>query len=257
MQWRISAGGLARKDGRLYFPTAGGLAIVNPSNLFKDEIPPQVVVERVLVDNKEVSFDKPIVVPPGKGQLEFEFTAPSFIAPDKIQFRYMLEGFDNDWTQAGTRRVAYYTNIPHGKYRFRVRAGTESGGARTARVYHSHFSLTFTRPPAFTMFIVVSGLSLFAAVYRLRVSQLKMREQKLGSYWSTNEHQRCRRARHNYAVRGMSWNFVSRNEQASSCTPIKPWKKKSACDGARKNNSSWLRKRRRRPAGLRAISSPT
>ncbi len=171
--------GWRAKDGVLYFPTTGGLAVVNPSNLFKDEIPPQVVIERVLVQDKEVSFDKPVIVPPGKGQLQFEFTAPSFIAPDKIQFRYMLEGFDNDWVQAGTRRVAYYTNIPHGKYRFRVRAGADelwsTNGAGVSLTLKPYFYQT----TSFTVFIVFSGLSLFVGVYRLRVSQLKVREQKL------------------------------------------------------------------------------
>ncbi len=171
--------GWRAQDGRLYFPTTGGLAVVNPSNLFKDEIPPQVVIERVLVQDKEVPFDKTVVVPPAKGQLQFEFTAPSFIAPDKIQFRYMLEGFDNDWIQAGTRRVAYYTNIPHGKYHFRVRAGAgelwSTNGAGVALTLQPYFYQT----TSFTVFMVFSGLSVFAAVYRLRVSQLKVREQKL------------------------------------------------------------------------------
>ncbi|MBV9405120.1 MAG: hypothetical protein JO211_07230, partial [Acidobacteriaceae bacterium] len=167
------------RDGRLLFPTTGGLAVVDPKNLFKDEVAPHVVVERVLVDNKEVQFDKPLVIPPGKGQLDFEFTAPSFIAPEKIQFRYMLEGFDKDWTQAGTRRVAYYTNIPHGEYRFQVRAGTDEMWSTNSPVIALTLKPYFYQTKSFTIFSIILGVSLCALVYRVRVRQLKLREQKL------------------------------------------------------------------------------
>ncbi len=171
--------GWRSKEGRLYFPTTRGVAIVNPSNLLKNEVPPQVVVERVLVDNKDAPFDKPVVARPGKGQLEFEFTAPSFRAPAKIQFRYMLEGFDKDWTQAGTRRVAYYTNIPHGDYRFRVRASNgdlwSKSDAAVSLTLEPHLYETKT----FLLLIGLSVVSLCVATYRLRVNQLKVRERKL------------------------------------------------------------------------------
>ncbi len=171
--------GWRANDGRLYFPTNAGVAVINPSDLFKEEVPAQVLVERVLVDNKDVPLNKPIVIPPGKGQLEFEFTAPSFIAPDKIQFRYMLEGFDKDWTQAGTRRVAYYTNIPHGEYRFRVRASVGDMWATNAPVVSLSLQPYLWQTTGFTIFVGIAGVSLCAAAYRLRVSRLKMREQKL------------------------------------------------------------------------------
>ncbi|MGA8026029.1 MAG: two-component regulator propeller domain-containing protein [Bryobacteraceae bacterium] len=170
--WRMA-------DGRLCFPTSNGLAIVNPSNLIGNKTPPPVVLERVLVDNRSVPFDKSVIIPPGKGQLEFQFTAPSFIAPEKIQFRYILEGFDRDWTQSGNRRVAYYTNIPHGEYRFRVRAGSDdvwnNDGPAISLVLEPHFYQT----KIFRVISFIAVLWLFVAAYRLRVSQLKAREQKL------------------------------------------------------------------------------
>ena len=171
--------GLRARDGRLYFPTTNGVAVVDPRNLFKNNVPPQVVIERVLVDNKEVPFDKSIVIPPGKGQLEFEFTAPSFIAPEKIQFRYMLEGFDKDWTQAGARRVAYYTNIPHGEYRFRIRAGVDELWSTKSPVITLTLQPYFYQTTTFTVLAVFAVVSLFALAYRVRVSQLKAREQRL------------------------------------------------------------------------------
>ena len=171
--------GWRARDGRLYFPTTGGLAVVNPFSLVKNRVPPEVVVQRVLVNNKESLFDKPIVVPPGKGDLEIQFTAPSFVAPEKMQFRYMLEGYENEWTEAGTRRVAYYTNIPHGEYHFRVRAGSEdvwsTNDAGVSVTLQPHYYQT----KGFIVFVGLLAVSFCAAAYRLRVSQLKMRERKL------------------------------------------------------------------------------
>lgn len=168
------------RDGRLCFPTMRGLAIVNPSNLVKNQLPPPVVLERVLVDNKNLSFKKPLVLPPGKGQLEFQFTAPSFVAPQKVQFRYILEGFDKDWTQAGTRRVAYYTNIPPGEYHFRVVACNNdqvwsTNGAVLSLTLQPHYYQT----TGFDFFIALMVLSICAAAYGWRVNQLKMREETL------------------------------------------------------------------------------
>lgn len=168
------------RDGRLCFPTMKGLAMVNPSRMVKNQLPPTVVLERVLVNNKDFPFKKPLVLPPGKGQLEFQFTATSFIAPEKVQFRYMLEGFDKDWTQAGTRRVAYYTNMPPGLYQFRVIACNNDGvwstkGAVLSLTLQPHYYQT----TAFDLFLALMVLSLGAGAYGWRVNQLKMREETL------------------------------------------------------------------------------
>lgn len=171
--------GWRTKDGRLYFPTGGGLAIVNPYALVKNGVPPQPILERVSVNNKDVPLDKPVVVPPGKGQLEFQFTAPSFIAPGKIQFRYMLEGFDKDWTQAGGRRTAYYTNIPHGEYRFRVVAGNDEAWSKNEAAVALTLQPHLYETKTFLFLIGLAILSLCGGAYRFRVSQLKLSEQKL------------------------------------------------------------------------------
>src|ERR1700761_2321250 len=170
--WRTSS-------GQLCFPTSGGLAMVDPANLANNVLPPPVVLERVVVDNREVAADQPLTLPPGKGQLEFQFTAPSFIAPAKLQFRYMLEGFDKDWNQAGGRRVAYYTNIPHGDYRFRVLAGNDRGWSERGPALAIDLEPHYYQTTAFFVLIAVVGFTLCAAAYRFRVKQLKAREQKL------------------------------------------------------------------------------
>ncbi len=125
--------GWRTREGRLWFPTMKGVSYVDPRHLKIDRVPPPVAIERVVIDQKSVAPDMALRIPPGKGQLDFEFTAPSLVASDKIRFEYMLEGFDKDWVDAGTRRVAYYTNIPPGEYRFRVIACNKDGVWNTHR----------------------------------------------------------------------------------------------------------------------------
>jgi signal transduction histidine kinase len=173
--------GWASRDGRLLFPTMkGGLAIVDPGRLKTNQVVPPVAVERVSVDRVEFNPNRPFRAKPGKGQLEFEFSALSFVSPEKIRFRYKLEGFDKDWVEAGTRRAAYYTNIAPGDYRFTVIACNNDGVWNSAGA-----SVPFTLAPHFyetPIFIavclgVLAALSL--AAYRLRINHLIANEKKL------------------------------------------------------------------------------
>jgi PAS domain S-box-containing protein len=141
---------------------------------------PQILVERITADKHEVANDGAMVLPPGKGQLEFGYTATSFIEPQRTRFKYMLEGFDKDWTDAGDRRTAYYTNIPPGQYRFRVIACNADGvwsptEASIAFVLRPHFYQT-------AVFNTMAGLGLLGlllAAYRMRVGQLRAQKRKL------------------------------------------------------------------------------
>ncbi len=112
-------------DGRLWFPTVKGAVVVDPRLAGIGDSPPAALLEQVLVDGREIRFDRDLEVPPARGNLEFRYSAPNFQSPQKTAFKYKLEGFDPGWVDAGTRRVAYYTNIPPGDYTFRVIASNE------------------------------------------------------------------------------------------------------------------------------------
>lgn len=143
------APGAARsRDGRLWFPMRTGLAVVHPDRVQPNRIPPQLIIERVLADGRKLDLpggrewlqddnavrrlgarpaEDPLPLPLGHRKLELGFTAVSFIAPESVSFRYRLEGWDEDWVDAGTQRNAVYSRLPPGQYRFHVTACNNAG----------------------------------------------------------------------------------------------------------------------------------
>jgi ligand-binding sensor domain-containing protein/signal transduction histidine kinase len=106
-------------DGRLWFPTTKGIAIVDPTDVTINREPPPVVIEEFTVDGI-VETQPGAQVPPGKQRFELRYTGLSFAAPDRVRFRYKLDGLESDWVDAGTRRVAQYSYLKPGKYSFHV-----------------------------------------------------------------------------------------------------------------------------------------
>lgn len=118
------------RDGRLWFATPKGLEEVDPEHFPVNTLPPPVAVVRFADDDRDRDLPNAngsIRVEAGHNHFQIEYAGLSFVAPQKVHYRYMLEGFDKGWTDAGTRRVAYYTNIPPGTYTFRVQAANNDG----------------------------------------------------------------------------------------------------------------------------------
>ena len=118
--WKMS-------DGKLWFATIKGVAAVDPDHLALNSLPPPIVIEQVRIDDQAAPTQASIKVAAGSTRFDFYYTAPSFIAPENVRFRYKLEGFDRDWVDGGNRRVAYYTNLRPGTYKFRVMAANNDG----------------------------------------------------------------------------------------------------------------------------------
>jgi diguanylate cyclase (GGDEF)-like protein len=119
--------GWKTRDGRLWFPTLRGAAVIDPARLRSNRVEPPVVVEEAFSDSQRMARSGTVRLPPGRSRFEFRYTALSFAAPEKVVFRYRLEGFDHDWVDAGPRRTAFYTNLPSGDFRFRVVARNDDG----------------------------------------------------------------------------------------------------------------------------------
>ena len=166
--------------GRLWFATTAGVASVDPSRSQIRTRAPQVLIEQVLFNGAPQPLDKPIAVGPGSGNLEIHFTAPDFVAPQRIHFRYRLRGSDTDWVDVGARREAYYTKLPPGDYRFEVQDSiedrnwsTESAQIKIALQPH------FWQTELFRGLCILLFLLLCGAVYRLRVRYLVDRNREL------------------------------------------------------------------------------
>src|SRR5262245_30178192 len=115
------------RDGRMWFPTFDGIAVVDPEAVTFNDVPPPVVIEHVMLDREELDVRLPIEVRPGKDNLEIHYAGLSFIKPEHMQFKYKLEGLDKDWVDAGNRRAAYFSHLAGGEYVFRVIAANSDG----------------------------------------------------------------------------------------------------------------------------------
>ncbi len=114
-------------DGRLWFAGIKGIVMIDPPNVAANALPPPVHIEAVTVDGKPSRVTDGTEFPPGLMQWEFKYTALSLVSAKQVLFRYRLEGFDKDWIFAGTRRTAYYSQLPPGSYDFRVIASNNDG----------------------------------------------------------------------------------------------------------------------------------
>ena len=119
--------GIRARDGKLWFPTQDGVAVIDPEAITTNPQPPPVMIEKFLLDRAPVAFDRPVRIEPDQENLEIGYTALSFVNSEHIKFKYKLEGLDQDWIDAGTRRAAYYSHVPPGAYVFKVIAANSDG----------------------------------------------------------------------------------------------------------------------------------
>ncbi|MFL5344029.1 MAG: two-component regulator propeller domain-containing protein [Hyalangium sp.] len=174
--------GLVSSDGRLWFPTIRGAVVYDPNKPWHHQaLPaPKVLFEELLVDTRRVPLSGESRIPVGEGQVELHYTAPSLRDPQALRFRFRLEGVDTDWVEAGARRVAYYTHLPPGQYRFRVQVEPPLGAAEP-----SEATLSFFLAPRLYQrwgFRVACGLLAMlavAGVVWLRVHRVRRREREL------------------------------------------------------------------------------
>jgi signal transduction histidine kinase/streptogramin lyase len=155
-------------DGHLWFATPKGVVEVDPAHFPINTVPPPVALERFAVDDVSEALHatgSPMRIPAGHVHFEFDYAGLSFIAPQKVRYRYKLEGFDKDWTEAGARRTAYYTTIPPGRYTFRVQAANNDGLWSTEGA-----ALTFELRPRFYQTLWFYALLLLAAAALIAIA---------------------------------------------------------------------------------------
>ena len=160
-------------DGKLWFLPLDGVSVVDPHRLPFNKLPPPLYVEQIVADGKTYAAVSGLRLPPRVRDLSIDFTALSFVAPEKVRFRFKLEGQDKDWREVVNDRQVHYTNLPPKHYEFRVLACNNSG------VWNEEGAvLDFVIPPAwyqtnwFSAACVAAFLGMIWGIHQLRVRQL-------------------------------------------------------------------------------------
>lgn len=160
-------------DGRLRFSTDNGLAWIDPARISKNMVPPPVSIRSLDTEAKKYETSAPLNLPSGTASLQIEYTALSLSVPERVRFRYKLEGVDEDWQDGGARREAFYNSLHPGKYRFRLIASNNDG------IWNDEgATLDFSIAPAwyqtnrFRVMCLAAGLFAVWSLYRLRVRQI-------------------------------------------------------------------------------------
>lgn len=180
--------GCKTRDGRFWFPTVEGIAMIDPNHIKTSTLEPSIIIEKMVADGEtihihnKVKKDEHIRLAPGNERLQFYYTAVSFINSQKMKFKSRLVGYDSDWIDMGSARTATYTRLSPGNYIFEVIGSNPDGiWNDEGTAFSFYLAPRFTQTPWFyfsaALFILVSAFLL----YRFRVRQLRAREKELSS----------------------------------------------------------------------------
>jgi diguanylate cyclase (GGDEF)-like protein len=162
------------RDGRLWFTTMGGLAMIAPARLDHARPAPKVLIEALVADGEERPGPG-VTLRPGTEHVRIRYTAPTFAEPEELRFRYEMEGLDRGWVDAGDRRDAFYTNLPAGRYRFRVEARDGDGPWAAAAPIDLTVETPFFQTPLFALVAAIAVAVILVGADRLRLRRLESR----------------------------------------------------------------------------------
>jgi ligand-binding sensor domain-containing protein len=167
-------------NGQILFCSLKGLVVVSPASRTMNQQIPPVYIEQVLINKQEKPVDRPPDLPPGSGELEIHYTALSFVAPEKVQFKYRLEGIDAGWVDAGQRRFAHYASLPPGSYRFQVIACNNDGvWNQTGASYSFRLPPRFYQTFWFPALLLLAFAGLAGGGYVLKIKRIEAHEREL------------------------------------------------------------------------------
>jgi signal transduction histidine kinase/ligand-binding sensor domain-containing protein len=241
----IALGGTRTSDGRLWFTTIRGLAILDPSVPRRPAPAPAVHLVNMIADGRSVDLFAPARLEPGSGRLQIHYDGIHLNAPERVRYSYRLEGLDKDWVRAGNRRTAGYNSLGHGRYRFVVRAeAPDAPSAETSFAFEllPHFYETFW----FRMACAAPLLGTFWAAYRLRL-------RSIGNRFALVLEERARLAReiHDTLAQGFV-GISSQLDAVAMCMPAEESPARKYLDIAQRMARHSLTEARRSVMDLRA-----
>jgi len=171
--------GSTDRQGRIWFPTQRGVVVIDPQAMPINTQPPPVVITQASVANQLVDPGTAIEIRSGPTALEVQFAALTFVRPEHSRFRYMMEGLDDDWTDAGTERSAHYAQLPYGNFHFRVIAANRDGvwnteGARIAIVVVP----PFWRTQWFAALMMIAAVAAALAGHTWRMQRIRGEQER-------------------------------------------------------------------------------
>jgi signal transduction histidine kinase/ligand-binding sensor domain-containing protein len=244
------------RDGRVWLLTQDGLTVVDPAHLPFNRVVPPVHVERVVADRVAYDARAGLRLPPLSRDIEVDYTALSFSVPGKVRFKYMLEGRDGAWIEAGTNRRALYADLPPGDYRFRVVASNDSG-VWNGRGDALAFSIApaWWQTNAFRVSLAAGIVLLLYALYRLRLAHMA-RQLNMKLDERMNERMRIARDLHDTLLQSFH-GILLKFQTASSLMSSRPAEAKQVLDRAIDQAAEAVTEGRDAVQGLRDSVSET
>jgi len=243
-------------DGRLWFVSDTVLQVIDPSRLRRNRIPPPVYVEDVRADGKDYSPSARVGLPPHSRDVEISYAGLSFTTPQKVRFRYRLDGRDGEWQDAGTRRQVFYSDLPPGQYRFHVMASNNDGVWNEAgATLDFSIAAAYYQTAWFRSGVVVAMLALVWALYQFRVRQLA-HEFNVRLEERVNERTRIARDLHDTLLQSFH-GVMFRLQGAANVLPERPLEAKQRLETALEQGTHAIREGRDAVQGLRASTTVT
>lgn len=163
-------------DGRIWFATTTGLAWINPRRIVRNPVPPPVLIQSVIAGGRKYVVSPSLNMPPRTSNLQITYTATSLTAPERVRFRYKLEGQDKGWQDAGTRREAFYTRLDPGTYQFRVIACNNDGvWNETGASFNFYIAPAYYQTRWFRAACLAFLIALIWMFYRIRLHAVEQR----------------------------------------------------------------------------------
>ena len=241
----IGGGGYRTSDGRLWFTTARGLAVLDPRLLKLAGPAPVVHLVEMTADGLPVDLRRAARLAPGSQRIQIRYTAIHLGAPERVRYSYKLEGLDAEWVSAGGRRLINYNSLRHGRYRFLVRASLP-GGAASQVAYSFELLPRFYETAWFRLLCAALVLACAWAVFRLRVRQIRYRFALV-----LDERARLAREIHDTLAQGFV-GISSQLDAVAMCLPDETAPVRKYLDMARKMARHSLTEARRSVMDLRA-----
>lgn len=243
-------------DGRIWFTATGGIAWIDPTQIPKNTIPPPVSITSISADGSDHIQFADLRFPAHTTDVQIIYTALSLSAPERVRFKYKLDGIDTVWQDPGTRREAYYSRLPPGGYSFHVIAcnndgvWNETGATLDFRVLPAWYQTTWFRIVCVTLL-----LALLWALYQLRLRQLE-RQFQVALEARVNERTRIARELHDTLLQSFN-GLLLRFQTVSNLLPARPEEAKRRIDGVIEEGSNAITEGRDAVHELRSMGLPT